>query len=319
MFSYIKSKIKISGQYIKPFIILGIITLLYALLILFNTATMEFEFNKLKDTAFWVRYAIVICFSVIILLLSMVLRKDILKNKTLITNQLQYISTLRGVIVENGLYEEFRDVYLEEYNKKTKLESYRVSLLNKRDKAKDKATISKYDQLYKQSQEIDFDITTKNMKIKEVNVNLIFLGYNDRKGSKYAKYYYSGFENFAQKVVPSIFFGVVMAGILLAATLSTNDTSVQQWKDILSVISVSLSYLINGLVYADYSINEVYYSVLCNREDIIKSFLCEKGLVIYISPNPNNNYIGEIEGKKETGKREPQKVNGSEVENDNKL
>lgn len=297
MFSYIKSKVKISQQHIKPMIILVIISLMYALLMLFNTTTMTFEFASLTNSNFWVRYILVLSFSIVILFLGMVLRKDLLKKTTLITNALHHIACLRATIVQNGLYEEFRDVFIEKENRKLKLDYYRNELLTKRDKAKDKVVIAKYDSLYKETFEKDYQIDKMNVKIKEININLIFLGYEDGKNSKSTKYHYSGFENFIVKVVPTVLFGLLFTILLLSARLFPSGMNVQGWKDLIGTIGVSLSYLVNGLVYADYSINEVYYSVLCNREDMIKCFLSEKGLVAFIEPNPNHKFIATLEKK----------------------
>ena len=94
--------------------------------------------------------------------------------------------------------------------------------------------------------------------------------------------------------------------IIFLTNIYPAETNIETIKSFVSITGMMISYMLSGISYADFSINDVYYSVLQNREDIIKGYLANKGLALMIEPNPNYKYkISDYE----TNKREDEHGN----------
>lgn len=308
MFSWLKDKlnIKINSQMVKTFLIAIFAVLLYLVLCLYNFTKMEFTPERLKNSEFWVRYSISVGFSFVMLILASWLRKEILKQQPTITEQLEHINSLRAYIVEKGLYSDFSDVYLKDYNRETKLAAYRDMLLKKRDKARKEETRKLYDRLYNDTFGSEFKIDKVRIKIDEVTVNLLFFGLTSGKSIRGQKVRYTGWEKFIAKVAPAIIFGYAIFAIILLTNIYPAQTQIETIKSFLSITGMMISYMLSGISYADFSINDVYYSVLQNREDIIKGYLANKGFALMIESNPNYKYKISDD---ETNKREDEHGN----------
>lgn len=292
MFSWVKNKlnIRINSQMIKPLLIALFAVLLYLILCLYNFSKMEFTPEQLKNSEFWVRYSIAVGFSFIMLILASMLRKEMLRRQPIIVNQLEHINALRSFIVEKGLYSDFSNMFLKEYNKDIKLATYRDAILAKRDKAKNEETRTMYDRIYNETFIDIFDINKVNVKIEEVSVNIIFFGLTGGKGDKGQRVRFTGWERFVTKVVPTIIWGYAIFAIIFLTNIYPSETNIETIKSFVSITGMMISYMLCGISYADFSINDVYYSVLQNREDIVKSYLTSKGMVLLIQDNPNYKY-----------------------------
>jgi len=308
MFSWLKDKlnIKITSQMIKPLLIAIFALLLYLVLCLYSFTKMEFTPEQLKNSEFWVRYSISVGFSFIMLILASMLRKEVLKRQPMIVNQLEHISALRALIIEKGLYSDFSNVYLKQYNKEIKLAKYRDMILRKRDKAKNEATRTKYDTIYNSTFAENFNIDNVSVKIEQVTVNLLFFGLTNGIVQRGQKVKFTGWEKFATKVVPTIICGYMIFAIIFLTNIYPVETNIDTIKSFVSITGMMISYMLSGISYADFSINDVYYSVLQNREDIIKGYLANKGFALMIEPNPNYKYKISDD---ETNKREDEHGN----------
>ena len=304
MFSWIKSKlnIKVNSQMIKPLLIAIFAWLLYLILCLYNFSIMEFTPEQLKNSEFWVRYSISVGFSFIMLILASMLRKEVLKRQPMIVNQLEHISALRALIIEKGLYSDFSNVYLKQYNKEIKLAKYRDMILRKRDKAKNEATRAKYDTIYNSTFAENFNIDNVSVKIEQVTVNLLFFGLANGLGQRGQKVKFTGWEKFVTKVVPTVICGYMIFAIIFLTNIYPAETNIETIKSFVSITGMMISYMLSGISYADFSINDVYYAVLQNREDIAKEYLTSKGLTLFIQENPNYKYkVIEKPEEKEVG------------------
>lgn len=292
MFSWVKSKlhIKVNSQMIKPLLIAIFALLLYLVLCLYNFSKMEFTPEQLKNSEFWVGYSIAVGFSFIMLILASMLRKEVLKRQPMIVDQLEHISALRAFIVEKGLYSDFSNVYLKQYNKEIKLARYRDMILRKRDKAKDENARVKYDAIYNSTFVESFNIDNVSVKVEQITVNLLFFGLTNGIGQRGQKVKFTGWERFVTKVVPTIIWGYAIFAIIFLTNIYPAETNIETIKSFVSITGMMISYMLCGISYADFSINDVYYSVLQNREDIVKSYLTSKGLVLLIQDNPNYKY-----------------------------
>ena len=220
----------------------------------------------------------------------------------MIVNQLEHISALRALIIEKGLYSDFSNVYLKQYNKEIKLAKYRDMILRKRDKAKNEATRAKYDTIYNSTFAENFNIDNVSVKIEQVTVNLLFFGLTNGIGQRGQKVKFTGWEKFVTKVVPTVICGYMIFAIIFLTNIYPAETNIETIKSFVSITGMMISYMLSGISYADFSINDVYYAVLQNREDIAKEYLTSKGLTLFIQENPNYKYkVIEKPEEKEVG------------------
>lgn len=298
MLSKLKLKLDLNSAMIKQIAYLFCIALLYAILGMINFANLEFEPERAMDKTFWINYILVIGFALVIMFLSILMKKD--KNKTLpkITDEVEVLRALKSTLIEKGLYDEFKD-YLKELNKDRRLTRYRSLLIKKRDKVKKQKDIDKYDTLIKDTYAKDFDINKFNVKIKLITVNTIFSGFSDK--TEEGTVFYQGNEGLALWVLPTLISGMFFSLIMLSVLFNFKDTSAEQWKNLITTLWISLSYLMRGISYGDHSINVVYFGALENRIGKVRSFFKKKNIVADVFENPNYKYKVEIKEEAENG------------------
>lgn len=254
MFSWVKRKlnIRINSQMIKPLLIALFAVLLYLILCLYNFSKMEFTPEQLKNSEFWVGYSISVGFSFIMLILASMLRKEVLRRQPMIVDQLEHISALRALIVEKGLYSDFGNVYLKNYNKEIKLAIYRDMILRKRDKAKDENARAKYDAIYNSTFAESFNIDNVSVKVEKVTVNLLFFGLTNGIGQRGQKVKFTGWEKFVAKVVPTIIWGYAIFAIIFLTNIYPAETNIETIKSFVSITGMMISYMLCGISYADF-------------------------------------------------------------------
>jgi hypothetical protein len=292
MFKSIIEKIKkVDSKIVKQFIYLVIIVIVYGILGMVNFSTVKFEVARLADKDFWVNYAIIIGFAIVIMSLSIAMKKSSALAKPYITDIQDELVGLKNAMLINGIYDDFGDNYLRNINTQRKISAYRESLAAnkehalakvgrfKKDKYKKKwrSRMELYDAQLKATYEKDFDINNYSVDIREITQNTIFSGFTSKKES--GTVFYSGHENLFNWVLPTVVVGVMIAGIMLSVMMNFHASTAEQWKGLLTTLWVSLSYLIIGNTYGDYSINTVYFSVLNTRKSYARAFLKTKGLV----------------------------------------
>jgi hypothetical protein len=323
MFSLLKGKLKLDATLVKQLVYMFIIALLYFVLGMINFTTMEFEIGRLCDKNYWIYYILIIGFATVIMFVALAMRKDSLKRGTKVNDFCDNILLLKQGLVDNGLYDDFTDVYLRELNKTRKLNKYREILIMKKDKATNKIELLKYSKLYnvligkkgkkkiqnkidkysellKMSYEETFNIDEIMLKIRDITVNTIFSNFSDNR--KDAKVFYSGLEDLGKRLLPAVICGMFFSAIMLSIVLNKQAQSIEQWKNLLTTLWVSISYLLRGISYAEYSVNDVFISVLDNRTGIVRSYFKQKGLVANLVPNPHYKNTVAIEKEATDGK-----------------
>jgi hypothetical protein len=173
-------------------------------------------------------------------------------------------------------------------------------LIGKKGKKKIQNKIDKYSELLKMSYEETFNIDEIMLKIRDITVNTIFSNFSDNR--KDAKVFYSGLEDLGKRLLPAVICGMFFSAIMLSIVLNKQAQSIEQWKNLLTTLWVSISYLLRGISYAEYSVNDVFISVLDNRTGIVRSYFKQKGLVANLVPNPHYKNTVAIEKEATDGK-----------------
>jgi hypothetical protein len=295
MFKSIVEKIKkVDSKIVKQFIYLFIIIIVYGILGMINFSTVKFEVARLADENFWANYAIIIGFAIVIMSLSIAMKKASAMSKPSITDIQDELIGLKNAMLVNGIYDDFGNIYLKSINKERKIQAYRESLVAKKENAlvwlgrykkekqkqKWRERINEYDKLLKETYEKSFDIDSYSVNIREITENTIFSGFSTKKESRTV--FYNGHENLLSWVLPTVLVGVMIAGIMLSIVMNFHASTAEQWKGLLTTLWVSLSYLIIGNTYGDYSVNTVYFSVLNTRKSYARGFLRSKGLTALV-------------------------------------
>jgi hypothetical protein len=271
-----------------------------------NFATGRFEWARLNDSAFWYNYLITLGLSLTMLFLAMMYKKFKNKMTAKIIDILEEIKVLRQTLIDYGWREMFKE-FLKRRNKNIKTNKYVNYLANKRDRIENKKDRNRFLFFFelskKRQAKLDEkvayyenkilnaknDVDKVHIKMKVMTENTIYGNYN--KKSEDSNVWYTGSEGLIARVVPGIISGAIFACILLAFIPLFYDTVTKEQIINLAVRLYSmLSYAYNGMSFADFSIFEVYYTVLCNRKDEITTFLAEIGHPFNILDNENYKY-----------------------------
>lgn len=295
-------KVEITPNIVKQIVYMFVIGLLYFVLGLINFTSLEFESERLLDRNYWIQYSLIIGFALVIMFLAMSMKKDKLKINTVILDLYEILRSLKESLTANLMYDKFSD-YLVKEDKEEKLKAYRVYLEKKKCEQKKREKIDKYEMLLKETYKEDFDIDKiSKVHILETTTNTIFGGL--RNTSKKDKVHYTGFEDITMWVAPALIVGMLFSAVMLTISLNKEQASLEQIKNLLTTLWVTITYLIRGLSYAEYSINTVYVTVLENRINKVKAFLTENNSVAFIEENTAYKYKVKIEKEAENGTKQ---------------
>jgi hypothetical protein len=287
---------RINKKTVQTAMFIVLVSLLYFLVYSYSFATLSFSVDDFKDISFWTNYALVIGVGLILFSLLMIMRKDIQKKMRKITDELEAIAAYRVAIIGYGLYDAF-SLHLKARNKSRRLEKYRNWLIKKRHKAKKQKNIDKYNKLYLETLNPSFDIDNIKVTIKPITPNVIFSGFTEQ--AEEGSVFYSGFENIARWLWPVIIVSVFFAAIGLSATINFAKPTIDQWKNLIILVILTLGFCFAGDSYGTYSVDTVFYSVLQNRKSEIKMFLKEQGKICEIFENPTYKYAVELKDSEE--------------------
>ena len=131
------------------------------------------------------------------------------------------------------------------------------------------------------------------IRIRELTVNVIFSASHYEKSGE--QYFYSGRENYASWILPSLIISMFFSGLMLSVALNSQSTTSEQIKNFVMAIATSLMYIVRGFSYADYSINTVLLGVLENRSGFVRKYFNHKGLTALIQDNEYYKYKINIE------------------------
>ncbi len=290
-----KLKKKIGVKVIKNFVYVFVVSLIYFIIGLINFTDASVDFSALRNVSYWVKYTIVVATGLVMMFIAIAMRKDKLRSSNIITDQENAIRAYKVALIDRDLYYDFKDNYLRKRNKEEKLSEYRSRLIAKRDRAKRQSAIDKYDTELKLTESQGFDIDCVRVFYKPITVNTIFSGFAEKKTN--GTVHYSGLEHLAQKVLPTLAFGVFWSALLLCLNLTPHATTFNQWKDMATLVMATATYFLRGWNYGEFSVNTVYYSVLENRKGEIRRYLKEKDLSCIITDNANYKYLAEITEK----------------------
>lgn len=303
---------KINANTLKQSLYALVIALIYFMFGMINFTKLEFEPERLLDKNYWIQYFLTVGLGLVLMLLSTAYRKESLKGKedSQITDMQNLLGSLKMSLIDNSLYDNFA-IYIKEQNTKEKISKYRAYLSQKRDKAKKAKQIEKYNNMLAETHKPNFDIDKVKVRlwilpiwikirIRELTVNVIFsVSHYEKNGEQY---FYSGRENYANWVLPSLIISMFFSGLMLSIALNSQSTTNEQIKNFIMAIGTSLTYLIRGFSYADYSINTVLYGVLENRAGFARQYLNTKGLTALIQNNDLYKYKINIEQEQDQAK-----------------
>lgn len=300
MFKWIQQRFRRAGAnpvQLKVLMICFLMALIYGVLGLMNFTDLGFDLEKLTDKVFWIKYGLIISVALVVLVLAIMLKKTTALERDPVKTEANTLKQLRTELQLVGLYDAFEGEYIKVLNKLRKLDKYRDWLIYKRDSVKKQSDIDKYTALFKATTAPDFDIDAiKSIAIRPVTANLIFWGLANRNSEN--ELFYTGRERLHWWLLSTLIVGMTITAALLAITMSPTAPSAQQWKDLITTLGVTIGYMLLGLAYGDYSINNIYYAVLCNRKDKVLAFLHSKGKEVYLKPNPAYKELVVIETPK---------------------
>lgn len=243
---------------------------------LYNFTTYSFDIARIRDQVFWANYLMTLMFGVMFMFITLTNRKDYYLSSDDIKKTKDNIRKLKETLMIQDEYEKFID-YVKEFNDSERLMIYKKHLQHKLNNAKKQKDIDKYKLKLKT---INEDI--ENIKItgyKDITPGIIFEGMeiNEKK-----KFRYTGRERFLEKNILGMLGGVIINAIVLTTTFTSFNNTADAWARIVSIAILFINYSWKGLRYAQFSVNDIYKSVLQERKTFIINFLIKNGYEVQL-------------------------------------
>lgn len=290
--NFVNGKFKL--KFILPIIS---IALLYFIVSATTFCDTGFSWTIFTNFKFWTSYFISLGYGLFILFIAIFYKKSKCKELPLIQNDKFELYQLNEIILSINLIDLFKN-HLKKINKNRKLAIYKKYLINKKEKCKNQEEIDKYDKLIEETKKETFDIETKNIKIKILTSNIIFL--DCYTSNEFKSFFYNGKENLGKYIMPTIIFGAIMTSIIHVVSLTgKKNISMNTILKFLSILWLMSSYLLKGLSYGEYSINNIYHNVLLNRKNEVIYFLKKNNVKLEVKENENNQIVYSLIDNKE--------------------
>lgn len=262
-------------------LILFLVGITFFLVSAFNFARGRFEWDRLKDGAFWVQYITTMGLAVFVFFLMLIYTKGRLKVQSAdvarLSAHIARCSESAQANASEAFDEHITNINNDELRKHYLNRLYTLMTVNLwfsfGQKAKDR-TLKKWQARIGTA---GADYKTKRIRCRLISVNLFHTGYSSKQNSLAEKMHYTGREDLNNYLLPAMFFGLFFMMLILSFRIEGFSSGLDVWVQLISRLITMSLFVVRGQLYGEYSIKTVYIAVLKNRRSFLVAFLKSQG------------------------------------------